>query len=224
MTYQGTRVSLVLLERFSNSLRGAIFTAALGFGLYAAVTNFDGLCGVADHLVGRLSQMEVSPTSVKFGLNPESIHENAQQSREIPENMKGLLLSNDLASLKKSWAVRLLYVNDGGIKCDYSNPTDEMAANLNIDRHLAVDGLIEMTDDPQLTSEAVALMKKARAEGKGWTIGEPRSCYRAKLTWRGANVKTALAEFLGAAFNAASAAPEARTHQARVKVAAATTR
>ncbi|QGM98610.1 hypothetical protein [Methylocystis parvus] len=221
MTYQGTRVSLVLLERFLNSLRGAIFTLALGFGLYAGVSHFDGLCDAAGHLIGRLSQFEVSATSVKFGLNAESIHENAQQSAEIPESMKGLQLSNDLSSLKKSWAIRLLYVDDGGIKCDYANPTEEMAANLNIDRHLAVDGLIVMNDDAQLKAEAVKLMQTAKAAGRAWTIGEPRSCYHAKLTWRGANVKTALAEFLGAAFTAATATTTPEARQAQVKIASA---
>jgi hypothetical protein len=221
MTYQGTRVSLIIAERFFNSLRGAIVTLAMGFALYALVTNFDDLRENAGRLFSRVADFELSATSVKVGLNAESIHEIAQQSREIPEEMKGLVLSDDLRALKKNWAVRLLYVTDGGIKCDYSKPTDEMASNLNADRHLAADGLIEMIDDARLKAEALSKMKEAEAAGKPWTIGEPRSCYRTKLTWRGANVKTALAEFLGAAFNAVAASPEAFAPRPNAKIAAA---
>lgn len=211
MTLQATRVSLFIAERFFTFLRGAIFTLAMGFGLFALVANFNDLRDVVGHLVARLAQLEVSATSVKVGLSPENIAAAGEESKEIPESMKGLLLSNDILSLKENWVIRLLYVDGSGLKCDYANPTPEMKANYAADRHLAADGLIEMTEDPHLKAEALEAMRKTKAEGNAWTIGEPRSCYRTKLTWRGANVKTALAEFLGAAFAAVSASPEAHT-------------
>lgn len=222
MTYQATRVSLLLVERFFNSLRGGIFTLAMGFGLYAAVTNFGEFRGFASHLAARLSQMEISATSVKFGLSPDGVAAAAQDSADIPEDMKGPLLSNDLRALKRSWAIRLLYVEDPTPKCDYANPTGQMKSDLASDRHLAAEGLIALDEDSDLKAAAMAKMKAAKAEGRPWTIGEPRSCYKARLTWRGQNVKTALAEFLGAAFVAASAAPEARADRTHMKVAAAT--
>lgn len=223
MTYQATRVSLFIAERFFTFLRGAIFTLAMGFGLYAIVANFRDMRDVAGHVVARLAQFEVSATSVKVGLSPENIAAAGQESKEIPDKMKGLALTNDILSLKESWVVRLFYVDSAGLRCDYANPTPEMKANYAADRHLAADGLIEMTEDPQRKAEALAAMHKAKAEGKTWTIGEARACYRTKLTGRGANVKTALAEFLGAAFSAVASSPEARAPHP-MKVAAATDR
>ncbi|WP_424362031.1 rRNA methylase [Methylocystis parvus] len=223
MTFQATRVSLFIAERFFTFLRGAIFTLAMGFGLYALVANFSDMREVAGHVVARLAQFEVSATSVKVGLTPENIAAAGQESKEIPDKMKGLLLKNDILSLKESWVIRLLYTDGAGLKCDYPNPTPEMKANVAADRHLAADGLIEMTEDPQLKAEALEAMRKAKAEGNGWTIGEPRSCYRTRLTWRGGNVKTALAEFLGAAFTAVAASTEARAPHP-MKVAAASDR
>lgn len=217
MTYQGTRVSLLIVERFFNSMRGAIFTLAMGFALYAIISNFGDLRSGAAQLLSRLTQIEVSGSAVKVGLNPVSVAEVGEKSAEIPSEMKGLL-STDILSLKPSWVVRLLYVGDNDNKCDFDNATESMEANFSTDRHLAADGLIVMTDDPQLKAKVVRIMREAKAARKPWTIGEPRSCYQTELTERGRNVKTALAEFLGAGFSAVAASPEARAPRG-VKVA-----
>lgn len=219
MTYLDTRTSLIVARRFCDVTRAAILTAALGFALYVVVTNFGDLRDATGRVVSRLSQFEVSATSVKLGLSPQNIAEAAQRSKEIPDDMKGLLLSNDLLSLKENWVVRLLYIEAPGVKCDYPKPTDKMAADLNADRHLAADGLIAMEDDPQLKAQVQKAMRDAKAANQPWTIGEPRSCYRASLTWRGNNVKTALAEYIGSAFAAASDSPEARAARAKFRIA-----
>lgn len=220
MTFQDTRASLIVAGRIFEVARAAILTLALAFALFVIVTNFGDVREMTGRVVARLAQVEVSATSFKLGLSPESIAKVAQDSKEIPDNMKGLLLSNDLLALKERWVVRLLYVEAPGIKCDYATPTDRMAADLNADRHLAADGLITMDDDPALKAQVLKAMRDAKASRQPWTIGEPRACYRAALTWRGNNVKTALAEFIGSAFAAASESPEARAARAKVRLAA----
>lgn len=219
MTYLETRASLIVASRIFEVARAAILTIALAFGLFVVVTNFSDLRDAAGRVFARLSQFEVSATSVKLGLSPENIVKAAQASSEIPDNMKGLLLTKDLLSLKEGWVVRLLYIEAPGVKCDYTKPTDKMASDINADRHLAADGLITMEDDPQLKAQVLKAMRDARTSGAPWTIGEPRFCYRASLTWRGNNVKTALAEFIGSAFAAASDSPQARAARASLRLA-----
>ncbi|PPD45778.1 MAG: rRNA methylase [Methylocystis sp.] len=223
MTYQGTRVSLILAERFFTSVRGAIFTLALAFGLYALVTDFEKLCDGAAHLVARLGQVEVSASALKLGLNPASVAEAGQKSAEIPSDMKELFLTSDIQALKAGWVVRLLYVGDKDNKCDFDNATEKMKSDLAVDKHLAADGLISFTEDSSLKTKVMKAMREAKAAGRPWTIGEPRYCYQTELTDRGRNVKTALAEFLAAGFSAVAASPEARAPRG-VKVAEAIAR
>jgi hypothetical protein len=215
MTYQETRVSLILVERICYAARILILTLALAWASYTVVVNFPGMRDAAAGWLKHMTQFELQAASVKAVFKVETIAETAlAQSNEIPAHMKGLL-SDDILSLKAPWVERLLYVGDQGELCKYEFATPSMLQDVSYDQHLAADGLIEIAQ--RGTEEAMGKMRRKIAAGENWTIGKPLACYTTTLTARGRNVKTALVQFLRAGFSVASSAtPEAGDDGAKV--------
>jgi hypothetical protein len=205
MTYQDTRVSLLMVERICAAARIIIFTLALAWASYTVVVNFPAMRDAAASWLKHMTQFELQAANVKAVFKVETIAETAlAQSNEIPANMKGLL-SDDILSLKAPWVERLLYVGDQGELCKYEFATESMLLDASYDQHLAADGLIVISPKP--TDDAAAKMRRKIAAGEKWTIGKPLSCYTTTLTERGRNVKTALVRFLRAGFAVASTTP-----------------
>jgi hypothetical protein len=224
MTYQDTRVSLLMVERICAAARIIIFTLALAWASYTVVVNFPAMRDSAARWLEHMTQFELQAANVKAVFKVETIAETAlAQTSEIPANMKGLL-SDDILSLKAPWVERLLYVGDQGELCKYEFATESMLRDASYDQHLAADGLIVISPKP--ADEAATKMRRKIAAGEKWTIGKPLSCYTTTLTERGRNVKTALVRFLRAGFAVAStSAPDAVGDSAKgAKIAKVATR
>lgn len=220
MTHQAIRVSLVVWERLLKTLNAAIFTAALGVAFYGVVTNFSDVRAGVGRLFSKVSQIETfEGFNVKAAFKVDQIAQGTPIYAALPAEMKEMLPS-DILSLKPAWVERLLYVGDQGKLCEFDNADQKMAEGYNADRHLAADGLISLKESREVKAQVLEDMRRVRAKGDDWTIGEPRFCYVTELSERGRNVKTALVQFLRAGFAvAATGSAEARGSREKVKVA-----
>lgn len=225
MTQQAIRVSLVVWQRVLKTLNAAIFTAALGVAFYGLVTNFSDVRAGVGRLFAKVAQIEsFEGFNVKAAFKVDQIAQATPIYAALPTEMKELL-PVDILSLKSAWVERLLYVGDQGKLCDFENADQKMAEGYSADRHLAADGLIAMKESREVRAQVLEDMRRAKAKGDDWSIGEPRFCYVSELSERGRNVKTALVQFLRAGFAVASTgAPEARNAAATVKIAGVVSR
>lgn len=111
-----------------------------------------------------------------------------------PEALDELKL--DLRNLRPEWFARLLNVGAQNKICDFERPTPDMQQSRGVDQQLERMKLVQFQPSADDRAEVVRDMQAARAARKDWTIGAPRSCYRAVLTGRGWNMRTAVVEYL----------------------------
>jgi hypothetical protein len=220
MTHQAIRISLAVWGRVLKAFNEGIFTAALCVAFYGLVANFSDVRAGVGKLFGKVTQIQsFEGFNVKAAFKVDQIAETTPIYASLPTELKELLPA-DILSLKPAWVERLLYVGDQGKLCDFENADQKMTENYGVDRHLAVDGLIALRESREVKALVLEDMRRARAKGEDWSIGEPRFCYVTELTERGRNVKTALVQFLRAGFAVASTgAAEARVAAGKVKVA-----
>lgn len=203
------------VDIFSNAKKA--LTIVVGLGLAGALfSNGDVLADSLGSLAGRLKTAEVGGVKLEFSeaaidraVRPDLFaHLNGAAKRTV---------ARDMAALDPRRVVRLLSVGLLEKTCDFPNPTSEMALDYASDVALRERALVTFEDDIVAKADVLDDIRKAKAEGRKWTIGLPRSCYKVILTNHGRDVRTAMTHVFGAMFAPAAATPSTpvkKVHQA----------
>ncbi|MDJ0447354.1 hypothetical protein [Methylocystis sp. JR02] len=191
--------TLDICERLLKFLNGVLVTLLFGAGVVFLIVEFPTLKSSFNDLLGRINQVqsvEFVNLKVVFGA-PDVLGSLAiYKTLEKDDREKAATLKLDLRELRPEWFARLLNVGAQTKLCDFERATDEMQESRFIDKQLERMAFVTLSASPEDKAAVLRDMATAKAEKKEWTIGAPRSCYRATLTGRGWNIRTAIVEYL----------------------------
>jgi hypothetical protein len=198
-TRETIQTTLDVFERVLKFLNGAFMTVLFGVGLAFLIAEFRTLRSAVDELVGRVDQvqsLEFVNLKIVFGshdvLSSLKIYKDLEKGD--PEQLAAL--KADLRELRPEWFPRLLNVGAQTKLCEFEHATDAMLEARRIDKQLETMALVTLSSSTEDKAAVLHDMATAKADKKEWTIGAPRSCYRATLTGRGWNIRTAVVEYL----------------------------
>jgi hypothetical protein len=222
MIQEKIQASLDVFERILKFLNGTCMTVLFGAGVFFLIAEFPTLKAGLDGLLGRVDQLQsVEFVNLKVVFGSQDVLGSLPifKSLEKGDPEKLAALKADLRELRPEWFSRLLNVGAQTKLCDFERATDEMQESRVIDKQLERMAFVALSPSPEDKAAVLRDMATAKAEKREWTIGAPRSCYRATLTDRGWNIRTAVLEYLTAGLTTAAAIPEASSRGRNMKVA-----
>lgn len=198
MTLQAVRVSFYCFERLMLSLKSLFLTSLVGLFAMAFVMEFTSVREAVVDAVSsfrRMSSLEIPNMKVVF--------KSPEEAPAIPflVSLKGAEkenLFNDIRNLKPELFERLLNIGALPNLCQFEHPDAQMLEDLSFDWKLRDMGLVKLESAPEVRASVLQDMKNKLAAHERWDIGQPVTCYVAKLETRGWNVKTAILQYLSA--------------------------
>ncbi|WP_156964575.1 hypothetical protein [Methylocapsa aurea] len=157
----------------------------------------------------RLLQRASPPSSLEFAgfkvdFTPSAVALGLEMDNVPVDEQKPVL--DKIHSLSSDAFVRLMSVGQLDNLCDYDRASAKMRTDIALDYGLSAEGLTTIESSPALLDSVRRQRAEMAARGEVLENGDPRDCYKMKLTALGANVKTVIVRNLAPAFKAISPA------------------